>query len=68
MLPVFSTQIFLSILVIAWISVRHHWVDAFATLLLLLQVVLAFVVAQFLEYWKDRKVAPQGISSVPSAA
>jgi isoprenylcysteine carboxyl methyltransferase (ICMT) family protein YpbQ len=68
MLPVFSTQIFLSILVIAWISVRHHWVDAFATLLLLLQVVLAFVVAQFLEYWKDRKVAPRGISTVPSAA
>jgi len=68
MLPVFSTQICLSILVIAWVSVRHHSVDAFATFLLLMQVVLAFVVAQFLEYWKDRNVAPRAMSSVPSAA
>ena len=68
MLPVFSTQICLSILVIGWVSVRHHSVDAFATFLLLLQVVLAFVVAQFLEYWKDRNVAPRAMSSVPSAA
>jgi hypothetical protein len=68
MLPVFSTQICLSILVIAWVSVRHHSVDAFATFLLLLQVVFAFVVAQFLEYWKDRNLAPRAMSSVPSAA
>jgi len=68
MLPVFSTQICLSILVIGWISVRHHSVDAFATFLLLLQVVIALVVAQLLEYWKDRNVAPRAISSVPSAA
>jgi hypothetical protein len=68
MLPVFSTQICLSILAIAWISVRHHSVDAFATVLLVLQVALAFVVAQVLEYWKDRNIAPRAISSVPSAA
>jgi hypothetical protein len=68
MLPVFSIQICLSILVIGWISVRHHSVDAFATLLLLLQVVIAFGVALLLEYWKDRSVAPRGVSSAPSAA
>jgi hypothetical protein len=68
MLPVFSIQVCLSILVIGWISVRHHWVDAFATLLLLLQVVIAFVVAQFLEYWKDRSVTSRAISPAPSAA
>jgi hypothetical protein len=68
MLPVFSIQICLSILVIGWISVRHHSVDAFATLLLLLQVVIAFGVALLLEYWKDRSVAPQGVSPAPSAA
>jgi hypothetical protein len=68
MLPVFSVQICLSILVIGWISVRHHSVDAFATLLLLLQVVIAFGVALLLDYWKDRSVAPRGVSSAPSAA
>ena len=68
MLPVFSTQICLSILVIGWISVRHHAVDAFATFLLFLQVVLAFVVAQLLEYWKDRSVAPRAVAAAPSAA
>jgi hypothetical protein len=68
MLPVFSIQICLSILVIGWISVRHHSVDAFATLLLLLQVVIAFGIALLLEYWKDRSVAPRGVSSAPSAA
>jgi hypothetical protein len=68
MLPVFSIQICLSILVIGWISVRHHSVDAFATLLLLLQVVIAFGVALLLEYWKDRSVAPRGVSPAPSAA
>lgn len=68
MLPVFSIQICLSILVIGWISVRHHSVDAFATILLLLQVVIAFGVALILEYWKDRSVAPRGVSPAPSAA
>ena len=68
MLPVFSTEICLSILVIGWVSVRHHSVDAFATFLLFLQVVIAFVVAQFLEYLKVRNVAPQGISPAASAA
>jgi hypothetical protein len=68
MLPVFSIQICLSILVIGWISVRHHSVDAFATILLVLQVVIAFGVALLLEYWKDRSVAPRGVSPAPSAA
>jgi hypothetical protein len=68
MLPVFSIQVCLSILVIGWVSVRHHSVDAFATFLLVLQVLIAFLVAQFLEYLKDRSTAPRGISSVPSAA
>jgi hypothetical protein len=68
MLPVFSIQVFLSILVIGWVSVRHHSVDAFATFLLVLQILIAFLVAQFLEYLKVRGTAPRGISSVPSAA
>jgi hypothetical protein len=68
MLPIFSTQICLSIFVAGWISVRHHSVDAFATLLLLLQVVIAFVVAYLLEYWKDRSVAPRAISPAATVA
>jgi hypothetical protein len=68
MLPVFSTEICLSILVIGWVSVRHHSVDAFATFLLFLQVVIAFLVAQFLEYLKVRNVAPQAMSPAASAA
>ena len=65
MLPIFSSQICLSIFVVGWISVRHHSVDAFATLLLFIQVVSVFGVAQLLEHWKDRNGAPRPIS--PSA-
>jgi hypothetical protein len=68
MLPIFSTQICLSIFVAGWISVRHHSVDAFATLLLLLQVAIAFVVAYLLEYWKDRSVAPRVVAPAPTVA
>src|SRR5260370_32689898 len=38
MLPIFSTQICLSVFVAGWISVRHHSVNAFATLLFLLRL------------------------------
>jgi hypothetical protein len=68
MLPIFSTQICLSIFVIAWISVRHHSVDAFATFLLLMQVVIAFVVAHLLEYWKDRSVPGRSLRPAPTVA
>jgi hypothetical protein len=68
MLPIFSTEICLSIFFIACVSVRHHSVDAFATFLLLVQLVIAFVVAHFLEYWKDRNVATRSLRPAPTAA
>ena len=67
MLPIFSTQVCLSTLIIGWISVRHHSPDAFATFLLLLQVASVFAVAHLLEYWKERSGA-RGISPAVTAA
>ena len=68
MLPVFSVEVCLSIFVIACVSVRHHWVDAFATFLLFVQIFVAFVVAHFLEYWKGRTVAARSLRPATSAA
>jgi hypothetical protein len=68
MLPIFSTEVCLSIFVIGWISVRHHSVDAFATFLLLIQVVIAFVVGLLLEYWKARSEPARSLGAAPSAA
>jgi hypothetical protein len=70
MLPVFSMQICLSIFVAGWISIRHHSVHSFATILLFMQVVIAFGVAQLLEYWKDRdrSVALRAARPAPTAA
>jgi hypothetical protein len=68
MLPIFSTEVCLSIFVIGWISVRHHSVDAFATFLLFIQVLIAFAVGLLLEHWKARSAPAQSLGPAPSAA
>jgi hypothetical protein len=45
MLPIFSTQVCVSILVGGLISVRHHAIDDYATILVLLQIASVFLAA-----------------------
>jgi hypothetical protein len=49
MLPIFSSQVCVSVLVGGLISVRHHAVDDYATILVLLQIASVFLAAWVLD-------------------
>jgi len=53
MLPIFSSQVCISILIGGLISVRHHAIDDYATILVLLQVASVFLAAWILDRWRS---------------
>jgi hypothetical protein len=64
MLPIFSSQVCVSILIGGLISVRHHAVDDYATVLVLLQIASVFVAAWIL----DRRRLANAIVPSPEPA
>lgn len=53
MLPIFSTQVCVSIFIGGLISVRHHAVDDYATVLVLIQIASVFLAAWVLDRWRS---------------
>jgi hypothetical protein len=64
MLPVFSAQIGISVLLLAYMSVRHHQIEQAATILVLLQVVSIFAFG----WLCDRLLRPKTVVMNPSLA
>jgi hypothetical protein len=64
MLPIFSSQVCVSILIGGLISVRHHAVDDYATVLVLLQIVSVFLAAWIL----DRRRSTNSVVPSPEPA
>jgi hypothetical protein len=57
MLPIFSSQVCVSIFIGGLISVRHHAVDDYATVLVLLQIASVFLAAWVLDRWRSINAA-----------
>ncbi len=57
MLPIFSSQVCVSIFIGGLISVRHHAVDDYATVLVLLQIASVFLAAWILDRWRSINAA-----------
>jgi hypothetical protein len=53
MLPIFSTQVCVSIFIGGLISVRHHAIDDYSTILVLLQIASVFLAAWVLDRWRS---------------
>jgi hypothetical protein len=53
MLPIFSTQVCVSILIGGLISVRHHAVEDYSIVLVLLQLASVFLAAWVLDRWRS---------------
>ncbi|HEX3443723.1 MAG TPA: OpgC domain-containing protein [Chthoniobacterales bacterium] len=53
MLPIFSTQVCVSVFIGGLISVRHHAVDDYATVLVLIQIASVFLAAWVLDRWRS---------------
>jgi hypothetical protein len=67
MLPVFSAQIGLSVLLLAYMSVRHHQIEQAATVLVLLQVASIFAFGWLCDRWLRPRAVVMNPSLAPSS-